>query len=140
LCSYGEFYESHVNFLPLYYIHLIDTCNVKWRTLVSKVTGCELDDPASFSSRGRERISLFVTVFRQTLGPTQPPVHVYWGFLSLGLKQLEHETHYLLPSSSEVKNLELTVNLRSMLLEQRQINSFYTLNSCMLRNIVEVLT
>jgi hypothetical protein len=50
------------------------------------------------------RKSLFTTVSRQALRPTQPPVQWVPGALSLGVKRPGREADHSPPSSAEVKN------------------------------------
>jgi len=63
--------------------------------------GYELYDQGLILGRGNNGFFfIFITVFRPTLGPTQPPVQ--W---VLGVKQLGHEVDHSPPSSAEVKNV-----------------------------------
>jgi hypothetical protein len=48
-------------------------------------------------------IFLFPTASRTALGPTQPPVQLVPGVLSLGVKRPERESDHSPPSSTEVK-------------------------------------
>jgi hypothetical protein len=64
--------------------------------------GYGLDD-RGFESRQGLGIFLFTTASRLALGPTQPPIQLVQGALSLGIKWLEHEDDHSLPSSAEVK-------------------------------------
>jgi hypothetical protein len=49
-------------------------------------------------------IFLFTTTSRTSLGPTQPPIHLVQGALSLGIKRPGREADHSPPSSAEVKN------------------------------------
>jgi hypothetical protein len=66
-------------------------------------------------------IFLFTTVFRTTLGPTQPPIQWVPGALSLGVKRPGCETDHLPPSRAEVKEcvelyLYFPISLRGVVL------------------------
>jgi len=56
-----------------------------------------------FDSRQAVGIFLFTTAFRTALGPTQPPIQLVPGALSLGVKWLGREADHSPPSSAEVK-------------------------------------
>jgi hypothetical protein len=49
-------------------------------------------------------IFLFITVSRQALEPTQPPIQWVPGALSLGVKRPGRESDHSPPLSAEVKN------------------------------------
>jgi hypothetical protein len=57
-----------------------------------------------FGSRQRLGILLFVTAFRPTLGPIQPPIQWFPGDLSLGIKRSVREGDHSPPASAEVRN------------------------------------
>jgi hypothetical protein len=57
-----------------------------------------------FESRQGLEILLFTTVFRQALGPIQPPIQGDTWVLSLGAKRPGREPEHSTPSSAEVKN------------------------------------
>jgi hypothetical protein len=63
-----------------------------------------LDDWGLESREGLE-IFLFTTAFRPALRPTQPPIKVIPGTLSLGVKRTGREADHSPPSSAEVKNV-----------------------------------
>jgi hypothetical protein len=48
-------------------------------------------------------IFLFTTAFRTALGPTQPPIHLVPGALSVGVKRPGREADHSPPSTAEVK-------------------------------------
>jgi hypothetical protein len=48
-------------------------------------------------------IFLFITMSKMALGPTQPPIQLVPGALSLGVKQLVHEADHSPLSSAKVK-------------------------------------
>jgi hypothetical protein len=58
-----------------------------------------------FESRQRLGIFLFTTASRLALGPTQPPIQLVPGALSLGVKQPGREADHSPQSSDEVKNV-----------------------------------
>jgi hypothetical protein len=64
--------------------------------------GYGLDD-RGFKSRWGLGFLLFTTVSRQALGPTQHPIQLLSGALSLGVKRQEYEADHSPPSSAEVK-------------------------------------
>jgi len=49
-------------------------------------------------------IFLVTTASRPALGPTQPPIQLVLGALSLGVKQSGHETDHSPPYSTEFQN------------------------------------
>jgi hypothetical protein len=55
-----------------------------------------------FNSQQGLRIFLFI-ISRMALGPTQPPIQLIPGTLSLEVKQSGHEAGHSPPSSDEVK-------------------------------------
>jgi hypothetical protein len=57
-----------------------------------------------FDSRRGLGIFLFTTASRTILGPTQLPIQLVSGALSLGVKGPEREADHSPPSSAEVKN------------------------------------
>jgi hypothetical protein len=57
-----------------------------------------------FDSRRRLGIFLFTTASRTALGPTQPPIQLVPGALSLGVKRPGREADHSPPSSAEIKN------------------------------------
>jgi hypothetical protein len=59
---------------------------------------------SGFESRQRPGIFFFTTASRPALGPTQPPVQLVPGALSLGVKRPGREHDHSPPSSAEVKN------------------------------------
>jgi hypothetical protein len=61
-----------------------------------------LDDQASILNRSRT--FLFVTMSRSVLGPTQPPIQLVPGALSLGKEWLGSEDDHSPPCSAKVKN------------------------------------
>jgi hypothetical protein len=61
-------------------------------------------DDRSFESRQGLRISLFTTVSRPALGPTQPLIQWVPGFVPLGVEWPGREADHSPPSSPEVKN------------------------------------
>jgi hypothetical protein len=65
--------------------------------------GYGLDD-RRFHSRQGLGIFLFTTASRTALGPTQPPIQLVPGALSLGIKWPGREADHSPPSSGEVKN------------------------------------
>jgi hypothetical protein len=66
--------------------------------------GYRLDD-GGFEFGQELGISLFTTMSRQVLGPTQPPIQWVPGALSLGIKQPGHKADCSPPSSAKVKNV-----------------------------------
>jgi len=67
-------------------------------------TGYGLDDGLSgFDFRLGLGFFLFDTISRPALGPTQPPIQVVPGVISLGVKLLGREADHSPPSSAEVK-------------------------------------
>jgi hypothetical protein len=75
------------------------------KQLISGVAlGYSLGD-RGFESRQRVGIFLFTTATRMTLGPTQPPIRLVPGALSLGVNRPGREADYSPPSSAEVKNV-----------------------------------
>jgi hypothetical protein len=56
-----------------------------------------------FDSRRGLGIFLLTTASRTALGPTQPPIQLVPGALSLGVKRPRREADHLPPSSAEVK-------------------------------------
>jgi hypothetical protein len=66
------------------------------------VTGYRLDGRGPVP--GRDKILLFSTTSRPSLGPTQPPIHWVPGAISLRLKRQGREADHSPPSSAEVKN------------------------------------
>jgi hypothetical protein len=65
--------------------------------------GYGLDD-RRFESRQGLGIFLFTTASRPALGPTEPPIQLVAGVLSLWVKQVGLKADYSHPSSAEVKN------------------------------------
>jgi hypothetical protein len=61
-------------------------------------------DERGFDSRQGLGIFLFTTASKTALGPTQPPIQLVLGALSLGVKRLGREANHSPPSSAEVKN------------------------------------
>jgi hypothetical protein len=57
-----------------------------------------------FNSRRGMGISLFTTVSKTALGPTQPPIQRVPWVLSLEVKRPGHEADHSPPFSAEVKN------------------------------------
>jgi hypothetical protein len=66
----------------------------------------EVSDGGSIPSRGKDRISLFTTAFRQALGPTPPSIQWVPGSLSLRgwIGRGVYEADHSYPYSVEVKN------------------------------------
>jgi hypothetical protein len=58
---------------------------------------------SGFNSKWGLGISLFTTMSRMALGPTQPPIQWVLGALSLGVKWQGHKADCSPPSSAEVK-------------------------------------
>jgi hypothetical protein len=84
-------------------------------------------------SRGRLKISLFTTVSRMALGPTQPPIQWAPGDPSLRVKRPGREADYSPPSSAEVKEwVELYLHSPNMppwrgaQLKRKENFTFYT--------------
>jgi len=80
---------------------LIYDMEIKLRN-VREALGYGLDE-RGFDSRWGLGVFLFNTMFRMTLGPTQPPIQWVLGALSLGLKQLGHEADHSPPSSAKIR-------------------------------------
>jgi hypothetical protein len=64
--------------------------------------------PGFDSQQGQE--SSFATISRPALRPTQPPMKLVVGALSLGIKWSGHGAHHSPPSSAKVKNAQSCVS------------------------------
>jgi hypothetical protein len=67
---------------------------------VGTATGYGLDGPVSIPGRGK--VSLFSTASIPPLRPTQPPIQLIPGAISLGIMQLGREADHSPPFSAEV--------------------------------------
>jgi hypothetical protein len=104
--SLGNTWQSNVA-MTNDYISLSAPC-VFMSTLssVGITLGYGLDDRGylGFDSRWGLGIFLFVTLSRTALGPTQPPLQLVPGALSLEVKRPGREADHSTPSSAEAKN------------------------------------
>jgi hypothetical protein len=73
---------------------------------------CGLDVRGSIPSRGK--IFLFFIVFRQALGPTQPPIQWVPWVIPPGVERPGREADHSPPSSAEVNNGGVTPPLPHM--------------------------
>jgi hypothetical protein len=93
--------KSAVLVLSLFHLH---HSHKSRGSSVGIALGCGLDDRCSrvrFPAGARK--FLFTTASRVALGPTQPPIQLVPGALSLGVKRLGREADHSLPSSTAVK-------------------------------------
>jgi hypothetical protein len=101
---YHESLKTHI--LSVYFVicFLITKIETAWSWGNSMDIAMGLQDGQPGFDFWQEKMFLFFTASRLTLGPTQPPLQWILGAFSSVLKQLEHETDHSAPSSSKVKN------------------------------------
>jgi hypothetical protein len=86
------------------YYRCFHVCEAKISLCVSRILAMKSCHSNVMSGAKGLGIFLFTTASRPVLGPTQPPIQLVRGALSLGVKRPGREADHSSPSSAEVKN------------------------------------